>query len=328
MTNIRINAVDVYHPKKIVKNEFYIEHFKKQGKDIEHFLEIMGRKERYIIDGLEENSITMAIEASKRVLKKAGLEGKDMDMIVFSTQVPETTLPTNAVFVHQAIEAKKGIVMYDLNANCAGMTIAVEQVSRYMLSNPHINKALVVGSDYFSLLANPEDSLTYPNFGDAASAIILEKTEEDTGFIDGLFEVHSEGLNNVLYPEKGLSHALRGDGKADYILWKPFDGSVSLPISYELIEKILERNNLEIEDVDSFCFSQFGLTNIKKFEERFNISPEKLVYIGDRYAYTGTSSPFVALHEAIEAGQINRGDLVMFWTVGVGYEVIVMLYKY
>jgi 3-oxoacyl-[acyl-carrier-protein] synthase III len=65
MANIQIKAVDIYHPKKNVDNDFYIEHFKKQGKDIKHFIEnIMGRKKQYIIDSDQENRLTMGIEAT------------------------------------------------------------------------------------------------------------------------------------------------------------------------------------------------------------------------------------------------------------------------
>uniref|UniRef100_F4PFU8 Beta-ketoacyl-[acyl-carrier-protein] synthase III n=1 Tax=Batrachochytrium dendrobatidis (strain JAM81 / FGSC 10211) TaxID=684364 RepID=F4PFU8_BATDJ len=289
----------------------------------------MGREERHLIDNPEENTVTMAIEASKRVLEKSGLEGKDIDMIVFSSQVPEYTVPTNAMFVHHAIQARKGAVIYDLNANCAGMTIATEQASRYMLSNPHVNKALVVGSDYLSLLGNPDDAMTLANFGDASSAIILEKTETDnTGFIDGMVEVDSTNRNNILYPEKGLSNSLKEGENADHMLWLPFDGTMSLPYVFEQFEEILNRNNLMIDDVDCFCLSQFALINIERIQERFDIPNEKIVYVGDKYGYTGTSSPFVSLYEGIESGRIKRGDLVLFWTIGGGHEFVTMLFRY
>lgn len=328
MTNIRIKAVDVYHPVKSVGNEFYLEHFKKQNKDIQNFMNVMGRKERYLIDNDEENTITMAIEASKGVLKKAGLEGDQIDLIIFSTQVPETTVPTNAIFLHHAIHAKKEAIILDMNANCAGMTIAVEQASRYMLSNPYVKTALVVGSDYLSLIADPTDAMTYANFGDSASAVILEKTEEKTGFIDAMTEVDSTNRNTILYPEKGLSQTLKSNAQGEYMLWLPFDGTMSLPNTYEMFEAILSRNNMTIDDVDHFCLSQFAEVNINKIKKRFNIADEKMIYVGDKYGYTGTSSPFIALYEGIETGRIKRGDTVLFWTIGGGHEFITMLYQY
>ncbi|MFE8698346.1 ketoacyl-ACP synthase III [Cytobacillus sp. FJAT-53684] len=328
MANIRINSIEVYHPNKVVKNDYYIDHFKQRGRDITHFLEVMGRKERYLSDNNSENGITMAIEASKLVLEKAGMTGMDIDMIIFSTQVPEKTVPTNAMYVHHAINGKKDTIVMDANANCAGMTISIEQASRYMLSNPHVNTALIIGSDHFSLIANPEEEITYANFGDAACAVILEKTNENTGFIDAIYEVDSNYRDNILYPEKGLSHALNGNGSIDYMKWLPFDGSVSLPFTYEKIEKLLKRNHLDIEEINSYCLSQFALSNILKIQERFNIPDQKMIYVGDRYGYTGTSSPFIALYEGIESGRIKRGDLILFWTIGGGHEFITMLFKY
>lgn len=328
MTNIRIKAVDVYHPVKSVGNEFYLEHFKKQNKDIQNFMNVMGRKERYLIDNDEENTITMAVEASKGVLKKAGLEGDQIDLIIFSTQVPETTVPTNAIFLHHAIHAKKEAIILDMNANCAGMTIAVEQASRYMLSNPYVKTALVVGSDYLSLIADPTDAMTYANFGDGASAVILEKTEEKTGFIDAMTEVDSTNRNTILYPEKGLAQTIKSNAQGEYMLWLPFDGTMSLPNTYDMFEAILSRNNMTIDDVDHFCLSQFAEVNINKIKERFDIADEKMIYVGDKYGYTGTSSPFIALYEGIETGSIKRGDTVLFWTIGGGHEFITMLYQY
>jgi len=46
MTNIKIKSVEVYHPEKVVHNEYYLEHFKKQDKDISNFLKIMGREKK------------------------------------------------------------------------------------------------------------------------------------------------------------------------------------------------------------------------------------------------------------------------------------------
>jgi 3-oxoacyl-[acyl-carrier-protein] synthase III len=329
MTSISIKAVDIYHPEKSENNEYYIEYFKKKGRDITSFLEFMGRKERYFIDNKHENSITMAIEASKRVLKKAQLAGEDIDLIIFSTQVPEKTFPTNVMYVHNAIGGKHSAIALDMNVNCAGMTTAVDMASRYLSSNPYMKRALVVGSDYLSLLANPDEEISFANFGDASSAVILEKTADDNiGFIDTIYDIDSDNRNNIQYPEMGLSRSITEKIDGQGIKWLPFDGSMILPATYEMIETLLKRNHLKIDDINGFCLSQFALSNILKVQEHFEISSEKIIYVGDEYGYTGTSSPFIALYEGIESGQIRRGDYVLFWTVGGGHELIAMLFKY
>ncbi|MGE8207656.1 3-oxoacyl-[acyl-carrier-protein] synthase III C-terminal domain-containing protein [Heyndrickxia sp. NPDC080065] len=328
MTSIKIKEVEIYHPENVVNNDHYIQHFKEKGKDITEFLEVMGKKERYIIDNDTENGLTMGIESAKRVLKKANMSGKDIDYIVFSTQVPEMTFPTNALYVHDAIGAKENTISIDSNGNCAGMTIAVEQACRYMLSNDDISTALVVGSDYLSLVANPEEEITYALYGDAACAVILEKTEEDTGFIDAKYHVFTKNIDKIIFPENGLTKTLRGSSDSKFVHFELFDASFGTPITCDLIHDLLSKHQLEISDISAFCLSQFTLNDKIKIQEHFGIEENKVIYIGDRFAYTGTSSPFIAFYQGIKDGRIKRGDHVLFWTVGAGHQFIAMLFKY
>lgn len=89
LTNVRVREIAVYHPESAVKSEYYKNHFEKQGRDISAFLDAMGKKDHFMANHEEESSLTMAIEASKKVLEKADLNGEDIDYIVFSSQVPE-----------------------------------------------------------------------------------------------------------------------------------------------------------------------------------------------------------------------------------------------
>jgi 3-oxoacyl-[acyl-carrier-protein] synthase III len=328
MNNIKIKALEIYHPELSVHNDYFINFFEQQkDRQIGSFLEHMGRKERFVIDHDQENSLTMGIEASKRVLEKAKMSGEDIDMIVFSTQVPETTFPANAMFVHSAIAAKHETIILDSNANCAGMTVAVEQASRYMQANPHVKTALVIGSDHNTLIANPDQEITYANYGDAAAAVILEKTEEDTGFMDSIYYTNSIYSEKIKFPAEGLSNAIR-NGRGKFIQWLPFDGSIALPPTYQMIATLLERNGLTPQDIKLYCFSQFALGNINKIQEQFAIQDEQIVYVGDKYGYTGTSSPFLALYEGVNNGRIQRGEYILFWTIGSGFQLIAMLFKY
>lgn len=328
---IKIKEIAIYHPENAVDNEFYIEHFKKtQDVDLTSFLEnVLGRKSRYIIDNDDENSLTMGVEASKKALAQADMQAEDLDMIMFSSQVPEYTFPTNAVMLHREIGAGEKTGVIDSNANCSGMTIALDQASRFLLSHTHLNNLLLVGSDYLSLLANPEDSITYPNFGDVAVAVILEKVEdENAGLLDSMYFTDSSNFDRVTYPQNGLSKAVNGKGSFDYMQWLPFDGDVSIANAQIMIKELLERNNMTPNDVNAYCLSQFAISNINLLQEHFNVEKEKMIFVGDEFGYTGTTSPLLALYRGITDGRIKRGDTVLFWTVGVGYHLIAVLYKY
>lgn len=241
MSHIRIKALGAYHPSHSLNNEYYIRHFDERGKDIRRFMEHMGRKHRYIIDDPNENGLTMGIAAAQKALEQAGMTGRDVDMIVFSTQVPESLFPMNALFVHQAIGARHDVAVMDSNANCAGMTVAVDQASRSMLSNPDVRTALIIGSDYNSLISDPADEITYANYGDAACAVILERTEEETGFIDSLYFTDPVNIDKILYPAQGLAATLQRNAPGKYIQWLPFDANMALPPTFELLERIIKR---------------------------------------------------------------------------------------
>ncbi|SFL58477.1 3-oxoacyl-[acyl-carrier-protein] synthase-3 [Gracilibacillus orientalis] len=328
MSNIKIKKVATYHPTNLVTNEPYIEHFKQKGRDITSFLEKMGKEKRYIINNREENSLTMAMEASKNVLEKSSLTGEDIDYIVFSSQVPEYTFPSNTMFVHKAIDANRHAISLDTNANCAGMVVSIEQTCRYMMGNPTINRALVVGSDHLSLLANPEEEITYATYGDAACAVILERTEEQTGFIDAVYTIDTQNVDKIMFPEKGLKHFHQQIPEQKYINFAPFDASYGPEIMIEQIEHILEKNQLTISDISAVCISQFALSDKLKLQGHFKLNDEKVILVGNEYGYTGTSSPLIAFQEGLKNEKIKRGDYVIFWTVGAGHQFITMLFQY
>ena len=327
-THIKINTIEIYHPTNLVGNDFFIEHFNKQGKDIAKFLEFLGKEDRYRIDNPNENGLSMAIEATRKALATSKLSMSDMDMIFYSTQLPEYTVPTNASMLHRALDGGNNTRIMDINATCAGMLVAIEQASTYIRGNPNIKRVLIVGSEHLTSFTNPETEIHYAAFGDAACAVILEQTEEETGFIDAEYYTNSDYANKLLYPAEGLSRVLQGKEPGNYLQFAPFDISFGEPITDNMIETLLERNHISIPEISAFCFSQLAYSDSTRLSERFGIEMDKIMYIGNKYGYTGTTSPMLGFYEGVQQGKIKRGDTVLFWTVGAGHQFIAMLFKY
>ena len=318
----------MYHPENKIDNDFFFTHFDKRGKDIRRLLKHVGRESRYLVNQStdDETGVTMAVKASKKVLEKANLSGEDIDMIIYSSQTPEQTIPMSSIYVHQGIKGKERTLLYDMNATCAGMSIGVEQAVRNMLTNSRVSRALVVGSDYFSPILDPENEVTYPLFADAAVAVVLEKTEEAGGFLDAIHYVDHSEPNNMLFPARGLTHLLE-NGEGRYMETKPFDDAEMFPKVYDSIRELLNQHGLKPSDVKC-CFSQSNKANVKSIQENIGFDDEQMIFVADQFGYTGTSSPFLALHEGVKDGNIKRGDYVLFWTIGTGYEFVTMLIQY
>jgi len=327
---VRIRDIAIYHPDKLVENDVYLEHFKKQGKDVRKIFEqVYIRDKRYEIDPnaeKQENTMTMLIEAAKRVLEKTSLEGADMDMIVVATQIPEYVVPACAVMLHRAIEGKRHCFCYDINANCASMLLALENTYRYFESNPNVQKILIVGGEYVTRVQDPNNEMGYGAFGDGACAIILERCEEEAGLMDSDFFINDTFYDVMVFPRCGMSHIYES-GEDDIVSAM---GGVDCDLSEvaERLENMLAKHHLTKEDISMFCFSQFVGKNVNILRQKLNITEEKSIYIGTEFGYTGSTSPFFVLNRALEQKKIKRGDYVMYWTVGAGMQHFMMLTKY
>ncbi|QHQ62291.1 ketoacyl-ACP synthase III [Anaerocolumna sedimenticola] len=329
MVKVKIRDLAVSHGKKVMDNKMYIEHFKKRGKDVEHFLkDIIGRDKRYLFDEDGQNTLTLSIEAVEELFHKTGLSGADMDMIILSSQLPEYIAPPTSIKIHSLIGGKKECICYDMNSNCCGMTLAFDWISKYMSVSPNINRTLLIGCDYINLIIDTEEENLYGHYGDAACAVILEKTEEERGVLDSMCIVKNEGVDVALIPGCGFSNMFRSKDREELLIkFTPPEENVP-ESAVETITTVLGRNELKPSDIRMFCFSQYALINIQKIREILNIDEEHSLYIGDIYGYTGTSSPFITLYEAIKRGQVNRDDYIVLWTIGCGSENIGLLFKY
>lgn len=107
MNNIKIRDIEVYHGSKVVNNSYYIEHFKKIRQRYQTlFRRCYWQKKRYVLEDKNENSLTMAINASNKVLEKSGLKGNDLDMIVYSSVLPEFAASPSSVILHRELHGK------------------------------------------------------------------------------------------------------------------------------------------------------------------------------------------------------------------------------
>ncbi|WP_242972900.1 3-oxoacyl-[acyl-carrier-protein] synthase III C-terminal domain-containing protein [Anaeromicrobium sediminis] len=329
--NIVIKGEEIYTPKKKVDNNYFERHFKKfrQDKEAGELMNYFGRNERYFVSE-GENTLTMAIDASKKVIEKTKTNPKDIDMILFTSDNPEYALPTNAVKIHQAIGATNAHIVLDINANCIGMLTSLDFACRYAKNNEKIRTILLVGSACFSKITRKDDVVSYPNFSDGSSAVILEAKEENRirGFIDSNYTTCSDICDKVEYPKCGYSNInkpeiLKEDKKMNFIR---HDVSYFSDEWKKIMTDMLDENSLRIDDIDHFLFSQFNKEEVKETLEKMEVDLNRHTFVGEKYGYTGVASPMFALNEAIKEEKIKEGSKLMFCSVGVGYTMSTIIY--
>ena len=166
----RIIGLGSYIPKKVVTNDDFAKFLDTSD---EWITERTGIKERHIADHITEKPSTMAVEAAKKAIEDAGIDPKDIDLIVTACTTPDLVIPSMSCVVHEAIGASENCGCFDVNSACPGFVAAFNTVQSFIESG-NSKVALCIGSECNSNFANYEDRGTCILFGDGAGAAVLK----------------------------------------------------------------------------------------------------------------------------------------------------------
>jgi 3-oxoacyl-[acyl-carrier-protein] synthase-3 len=86
----------------------------------------------------------------------------------------------------------------------------------------------------------------------------------------------------------------------------------------DVVEEVLAKNNLKSEDISLLVPHQANIRIIEATAKKLNLSMDKVVTTVERHGNTSAASIPLALHEAMEAGRIKPGDLVLLEGMGGG----------
>lgn len=316
MTRARIIGTGRYAPQKVLTND---ELAARIDTSDEWITSRTGIKQRRIAAEGEQTS-DMAVEAGRSALEAAGITAADLDLIIVGTISGDMHMPACAVFVQHKLGAT--CPAFDVSAACAGSIYGLSIAEKFIISGA-ARHVLVIGVEMLSRLLDWEDRNTCVLFGDAAGAMVVGKSDDE-----------SRGI---------LSTHLHADGSTAEILTIPGGGSIH-PSTHEMIEKrlhkvhmngrevykvavraltdvveeALAKNGVSKEEVAHVVPHQANIRIVTTVLERLGIPLERAALNIDRYGNTSSASVPVTLDEAVRAGRIKPGELVVMMAIGAG----------
>jgi 3-oxoacyl-[acyl-carrier-protein] synthase-3 len=306
---ITITGLGCNVPARVVTNEELAQYVDTSD---EWIRERTGIRERRIA-AREEALSDVALPAAQAALAQAGLEGKDIDLLVVATVTPDMAFPSTAALLADRLGATDAAA-YDLAAGCTGFVYAVAQAYG-MLAGGLSTRALVVGGDLLSRILDWSDRSTLVLFGDGAGAVVLEASEEP-GFLG--FELGADGGG-------GASLWLPGSGSRFFEepdRYVKMNGREVFKFATRVLvqsaEAVLERCGLTIDDVDVYVPHQANVRIIDHATKRLGVPSEKVVVNVDRYGNTSSGSIPLALADAEKDGRLRPGALVLMTGMGAG----------
>tara|TARA_B100000959_G_scaffold207448_1_gene217652 strand:- start:287 stop:1285 length:999 start_codon:yes stop_codon:yes gene_type:complete len=281
-----------------------------------------GISERRIANKKEACS-DLAVKASKKALKHAGIKAKDIDMILVATATPDMLFPSTACMVQLGIGAKNAFA-YDLSAACSGFVYGLSVAEQYIKSERY-KTILLIGSEIFSRITNWNDRSTCILFGDGAGAVVVraEMIRKKEGILST--HLHSDGhYHDLLFVPGGGSrrpisekiinekeHLIKMKGNETF--------KVAVRFMVNAAREAISYNDYTIEDINLVIPHQANKRIIDAVAKKLNLPEEKIFVNVMKYGNTSAASIPLALDEAVREKRIKKNDIVLLTAFGAGF---------
>jgi 3-oxoacyl-[acyl-carrier-protein] synthase III len=318
-TRAAITAIATYVPERVVTNADLARTLDTSD---EWIVTRTGIRERRS-GGPGETSATMGGAAVRRLMAVRGLGHDDVEALLVATATPDTLFPATACLIQDDL-GLRSTWGFDLSAACSGFLYALTTGAQFIASEAHA-RVVVVGADLMSAIIDPLDRTTAVLFGDGAGAVLLEPAEPGYGILDFHHRVDGSGRHDLLLPAGGSlrpaghdtverrEHFLRQNGRVVF--------KFAVSQMAESVRVLLERNGLAAADIAMVVPHQANQRILDATADRLGIPHERMASVVGRYGNTTAATLPLALEDAVLAGRIHRGDLVVLVAVGAGFTV-------
>ncbi|HEY5810867.1 MAG TPA: ketoacyl-ACP synthase III [Povalibacter sp.] len=256
--------------------------------------------------------------AAARALACAGLDAKDVDLVVIGTCSADETVPNTASGVQYLLGAVNAAAM-DVNTACTSFLYGLSSATA-MVRTGVIRNAVVIGVEVISPYMDWGNRNVAVLFGDGAAAVVIQACDEPQGVIaeklgcyaDARHTLRVRGMGTI-YGNNGLQ---LGDTRWDFDGQEIFKRAVHG--MSEAAADALARAGVSSADINLAVPHQANLRIIESVAKRAGIPMEKVYVTVQRYGNMSAATVPVALVEALEEGRVEPGSLLLTPAFGGG----------
>jgi 3-oxoacyl-[acyl-carrier-protein] synthase III len=320
-----IKATENYLPDYILDNKQLGEEFPEWN--AEKIFEKIGITERHI-SGEHETALDLAFKASEKVFKE--FDKDKIDFVILCTQSPDYLLPTSACILQDRLGLRKNIGAFDYNLGCSGFVYGLAIAKGLILSKIAENVLLVTAETY-SKYIHKRDKANKSIFGDGAAATIISISEK-LKILEFELGTDGSGMNNLIVTNGGLRNMYNpnetdiydegGNVRNNNCLYmngpEIFDFTIAnVP---GLVNRVLEKNNLNIDTIDYVIFHQANKYMLDYLRKKIKIPADKFYQNMENTGNTVSATIPIALKDCLDKQIIKSGDKVLLVGFGVGYS--------
>ena len=256
--------------------------------------------------------------AAARALACAGMEGKQLELIVFGSTSYDDQAPNVASGIQRRVGAE-GCAAMDVNTACTSFLYSLSTATA-MIKSGVVNNALVIGAEVISPFIDWTDRNTAVLFGDGSAAVVLQATDTEEGLLAERLGCYGESREILRVHGMGAAyaHQNRVIGKTEWqfegqeIFKKAVHGMATA--CAEALAKIGKSSR----DVDLVIPHQANLRIIEAVAKKTGVPMDKVFTNVHRYGNMSAATVPVALCEALEEGRVQPGALLLMPSFGAG----------
>jgi 3-oxoacyl-[acyl-carrier-protein] synthase-3 len=269
----------------------------------------------------EEATSDLALRAAQSALKAAGLDPADLDMILVATITPDMPFPSTACVLQDRLGARRAGAL-DLSAACSGFIYGLGLADGLIRAGT-ARTVLLLGAETLTKVVNWQDRNTCVLFGDGAGAVVLRADEGERGILSTHLYADGSKGSLLILPGCGsrnpVSHAAVDAGLAKMQM---NGGNEVFKLAVRAMEDAaltaLKRHGLEVGDIDHLITHQANLRIISALGQRLGVPDAKVEVTIRKYGNVSAASIPIALDEAVRAGRVKAGEIVLLCAFGGG----------
>lgn len=323
----RISGIDFFVPPNELSNEMI--NFEFPEWSVDKIAQKTGIQSRRIASS-DEFSSTMAVEASRALMSKVGIDSTGIDYIIVCTQTPDFLLPSTACLVHRELDLGENVGAIDVNQGCSGFVYSLG-LAKGIIETSQAEKVLLLTADTYSKLINPADKSVRTIFGDGATATLLTATSTDQEFLSGFsYGTDGSGAEHLMttagnireaesFSPNGLASSRNLEsGNYDLYMNGPEIFNFTLRVVPQLVQSVLEAAGLKESDIDFFVPHQANSFMLNHLRDKLGLPEERFVIDMGDVGNTVSSTIPLTLARLERQERLQPGMKILIMGFGVG----------
>jgi len=256
--------------------------------------------------------------AAVRALACAGLDAKDLDLVVLGTCSGDEQVPNTASGVQSLLGASNAAAM-DINTACTSFLYGLSTATA-MVRTGVVRNALVVGVEGITPYMDWSNRNVAVLFGDGAAAVVIQASEEPLGVIAEKLGCYADARATLRVRGMGTIYGNAGVQFGE-TLWD-FDGQEIFKRAVQGMaqasDSALKRAGIATSEVDLVVPHQANLRIIEAVAKKAGLPMDKVFLTIQRYGNMSSATVPVALVEALEEGRVKPGAILLTPAFGGG----------